>query len=163
MIVDAESLNLVNAIGCSKTRRGPDQARADGVGARTLPCANAGEAGEQPRRVRERAARRAAESVRPARTRSRCGTTSGSPPARATVSLRFVARQELIFGMHVHVGDGMRVHLAVLLALSANSPFCPAAATGLMLDRMPIFRQFPRVRRGPTTATGTTTRASSSS
>ena len=49
-------------------------------------------------------------------------------------ALRFVARQELIFGMHVHVGlddpekaihvaNGMRVHVAVLLALSANSPF----------------------------------------
>src|SRR5689334_15703726 len=71
-------------------------------------------------------------------------------------SLRFVARQELIFGMHVHVGvddpdkaihvaNGMRVHLAVLLALSANSPFWRAQATGLMSARTPIFRQFPRV------------------
>src|SRR5689334_13113402 len=71
-------------------------------------------------------------------------------------SLRFVARQELIFGMHVHVGiddpdkaihvaNGMRVHLAVLLALSANSPFWRAQATGLMSARTPIFRTFPRV------------------
>ena len=48
--------------------------------------------------------------------------------------LQFVARQELIFGIHVHVGiddpdkaihvtNGMRVHLPLLLALSANSPF----------------------------------------
>src|SRR3954470_17425063 len=71
-------------------------------------------------------------------------------------SLRFVARQELIFGMHVHVGiddpdkaihvaNGMRVHLAVLLALSANSPFWRAQGTGLLSARTPIFRQFPRV------------------
>jgi glutamate---cysteine ligase / carboxylate-amine ligase len=71
-------------------------------------------------------------------------------------ALRFVARQELIFGMHVHVGvddpdkaihvaNGMRVHLAVLLALSANSPFWRADATGLMSTRTPIFRAFPRV------------------
>ncbi|MEA2246497.1 MAG: glutamate---cysteine ligase / carboxylate-amine ligase, partial [Solirubrobacteraceae bacterium] len=71
-------------------------------------------------------------------------------------SLRFVARQELIFGMHVHVGiddpdkaihvaNGMRVHLAVLLALSANSPFWRAQASGLMSTRTPIFRAFPRV------------------
>jgi glutamate---cysteine ligase / carboxylate-amine ligase len=71
-------------------------------------------------------------------------------------ALRFVARQELIFGMHVHVGvddpdkaihvaNGMRVHLAVLLALSANSPFWRADSTGLMSSRTPIFRAFPRV------------------
>jgi carboxylate-amine ligase len=71
-------------------------------------------------------------------------------------ALRFVARQELIFGMHVHVAvddadkaihvaNGMRVHLAVLLALSANSPFWRADATGLLSSRTPIFRTFPRV------------------
>ena len=48
--------------------------------------------------------------------------------------LQFVARQEIIFGIHVHVGlddpdkaihvtNGMRVHVPLLLALSANSPF----------------------------------------
>jgi carboxylate-amine ligase len=71
-------------------------------------------------------------------------------------ALRFVARQELIFGLHVHVGlddpdkavhvaNGMRVHLPVLLALSANSPFWRADATGLSSARTPIFRAFPRV------------------
>jgi carboxylate-amine ligase len=71
-------------------------------------------------------------------------------------ALSFVARQELIFGMHVHVGiddpdkaihvaNGMRVHLPVLLALSANSPFWRADATGMMSTRTPIFRAFPRV------------------
>ena len=49
-------------------------------------------------------------------------------------TLGFVARQELLFGLHVHVGiddpdkaihvaNGMRVHLPILLALSTNSPF----------------------------------------
>ncbi len=71
-------------------------------------------------------------------------------------SLRFVARQELIFGLHVHVGiddrekaihvaNGMRVHVPILLALSANSPFWRADATGLASTRMPVFRAFPRV------------------
>jgi carboxylate-amine ligase len=71
-------------------------------------------------------------------------------------ALRFVARQELIFGMHVHVGiddpdkaihvaNGMRVHLPVLLGLSANSPFWRADLTGLASTRTPIFRAFPRV------------------
>jgi glutamate---cysteine ligase / carboxylate-amine ligase len=71
-------------------------------------------------------------------------------------ALRFVARQELIFGTHVHVGvddpdkavhvaNGMRVHVPLIVALSANSPFWRADATGLLSSRMPIFRAFPRV------------------
>jgi carboxylate-amine ligase len=76
-------------------------------------------------------------------------------------ALRFVARQELIFGMHVHIGiddpekaihvaNGMRVHMPMLLALSANSPFWRADATGLASTRTPIFRAFPRVGMPPT-------------
>jgi carboxylate-amine ligase len=72
-----------------------------------------------------------------------------------------VARQELIFGMHVHVGvddpdkaihvaNGMRVHVPVLLGLSANSPFWRADSTGLASTRTPIFRAFPRVGIPPT-------------
>jgi carboxylate-amine ligase len=75
-------------------------------------------------------------------------------------ALRFVARQELIFGMHVHVGiddadkamhvaNGMRVHVPVLLGLSANSPFWRADSTGLASTRTPIFRAFPRVGLPP--------------
>jgi carboxylate-amine ligase len=44
----------------------------------------------------------------------------------------------------------MRVHMAVLLALSANSPFWRADATGLASTRTPIFRAFPRVGIPPT-------------
>ena len=71
-------------------------------------------------------------------------------------TLGFVARRELIFGMHVHVGlddpetaihvaNGVREHVPLLLALSANSPFWRGEATGLASSRMPIFRGFPRV------------------
>ncbi|HET6551753.1 MAG TPA: carboxylate-amine ligase [Solirubrobacter sp.] len=71
-------------------------------------------------------------------------------------ALRFVARQEIIFGLHVHVGiddaekaihvaNGMRVHVPILLALSANSPYWRGDDTGLASTRMPIFRAFPRV------------------
>jgi carboxylate-amine ligase len=76
-------------------------------------------------------------------------------------ALRFVARQEIIFGLHVHVGvddpdkaihvaNGMRVHLPVMLALSANSPFWRGDHTGLASTRTPIFRAFPRVGIPPT-------------
>ena len=70
--------------------------------------------------------------------------------------LQFVARQEIIFGIHVHVGvddpdkaihvtNGMRVHAPLLLALSGNSPFWRGDNTGLDSTRTPIFRAFPRV------------------
>jgi carboxylate-amine ligase len=43
----------------------------------------------------------------------------------------------------------MRVHVPVLLALSANSPFWRSQATGLASTRMPIFRAFPRTGLPP--------------
>ena len=70
--------------------------------------------------------------------------------------LGWIARQELIFGTHVHVGvsgadkaiyiaDGVRRHIPLLLALSANSPLWRGENTGMMSSRTPIFRHFPRV------------------
>ena len=75
-------------------------------------------------------------------------------------SLGFVARQELVFGMHVHVGmsdpdeavhvaNGIRNHVPLLIALSANSPLWRGGLTGLMSSRVPIFRAFPRVGLPP--------------
>jgi carboxylate-amine ligase len=71
-------------------------------------------------------------------------------------ALGFVVRQELLFGLHVHVGiddadkaihvaNGMRVHLPILLALSTNSPFWRGQATSWMSSRTPLFRLLPRV------------------
>ena len=104
--------------------------------------------------------REGSRSAPPARTRSRSGRSSASradPRYRDLIAaLRFIARQEIIFGLHVHVGiddpekaihvaNGMRVHVPILLALSANSPYWRADETGLASTRMPIFRAFPRV------------------
>jgi glutamate---cysteine ligase / carboxylate-amine ligase len=69
--------------------------------------------------------------------------------------LGFIARQELIFGTHVHVAidgpdraiyvaDGIRLFLPLLLALSANSPFWRGQLTGMKSSRTPVFRAFPR-------------------
>jgi glutamate---cysteine ligase / carboxylate-amine ligase len=69
--------------------------------------------------------------------------------------LQYVARRELIFGMHVHVGvdgpekaiqvvNGLLVHIPQLLALSASSPFWRGEATGLVSTRQLIFAAFPR-------------------
>jgi glutamate---cysteine ligase / carboxylate-amine ligase len=75
-------------------------------------------------------------------------------------SLGFVARQELVFGMHVHVGmsdaeevirvvDALRPYVPLLIGLAANSPLWRGAPTGLMSSRVPIFRAFPRVGLPP--------------
>jgi carboxylate-amine ligase len=179
MIVDTSTYALVNAIEALLEDTGA--AATDGdhgdikpelmesvLEIATKPCTTTGEAGEQLRLLRAQ--------VR--QTASHRGLTIGSagthpfamwedqrivarPRYRDLISaLRFVARQELIFGMHVHVGmdnadkaihvaNGMRVHVPVLLALSANSPFWRGDRTGLLSTRTPIFRQFPRVGMPP--------------
>jgi carboxylate-amine ligase len=69
--------------------------------------------------------------------------------------LQYVARRELIFGMHVHVAvddaekaikvvNGLLPHLAELLALSASSPFWRGEPTGLASSRQMVFSAFPR-------------------
>jgi carboxylate-amine ligase len=71
-------------------------------------------------------------------------------------ALAFVARQELVFGTHVHVGvddpekaihvaNGLRDLLPLLVGLAANSPFWRGLETGLLSTRIPVFRCFPRV------------------
>ncbi|MFA4929682.1 MAG: YbdK family carboxylate-amine ligase [Patulibacter sp.] len=71
-------------------------------------------------------------------------------------SMRELARREPTFALHVHVGlpdpdsamrifNRMRVHLPMLLALSANSPFWQGRDTGLASARTPLFQAFPRV------------------
>jgi carboxylate-amine ligase len=69
--------------------------------------------------------------------------------------LQYIARRELIFGMHIHVAiddpekaiqvmNGLLVHLPQLLALSANSPFWRGEPTGLASSRQMVFAAFPR-------------------
>jgi carboxylate-amine ligase len=71
-------------------------------------------------------------------------------------SMRELARREPTFALHVHVAvpdaesavralRGMRVHVPLLLALSANSPFWQGRDTGLASARVPVFGTFPRV------------------
>ncbi len=71
-------------------------------------------------------------------------------------TMRELARREPTFALHVHIGVGdpegaiglynrLRGHLALLLALSANSPFWQGRDTGLASARVPIFQAFPRV------------------
>jgi glutamate---cysteine ligase / carboxylate-amine ligase len=69
--------------------------------------------------------------------------------------LQYVARRELIFGLHIHVAvddpekaiqvvNGLLGHLSSLLALSASSPFWRGEPTGLSSSRQMVFAAFPR-------------------
>ncbi len=69
--------------------------------------------------------------------------------------MKMVARANLIFGLHVHIGvedretaiqimNGARYFLPHLLALSSNSPFWLGMDTGLKSYRSKVFDKFPR-------------------
>ncbi len=170
MILDAETLELSNSID-SLLEAAPD---VDGevkhelmesvCEIATKPCAGVAQAGDQLRALRQ-AVQGAAGSLD-----LRIGSSGTHPFAMwedqrivaidryrdLVAGLQFVVRQELLFGVHVHIGvddpdkavhvaNGMRVHLPLLLALSANSPFWRADQTGLLSTRTPIFRTLPRV------------------
>ena len=135
----SRSFNLVNAIE-SLLQDAPEgeikpELMESVLEISTDPCANTVEAGEQLRALRRQVTRHG----------GRQGLVIGSagthpfamwedqrivarPRYRDLISaLRFVARQEIIFGQHVHVGlddpdkaifvaNGMRVHVPILLA-----------------------------------------------
>jgi glutamate---cysteine ligase / carboxylate-amine ligase len=69
--------------------------------------------------------------------------------------MQYIARRELIFGLHIHVAvddpekaiqvvNGLLVHMPHLLALSASSPFWRGEPTGLASTRQLVFAAFPR-------------------
>ena len=84
--------------------------------------------------------------------------TKVSPSSRYQViqrTMRGLARREPTFALHVHVGvpdaaaairvvNRLRVHLPLLLALSASSPFLRGEPTGLASNRTILFQGFPR-------------------
>lgn len=172
MIVDAETLDLANAIeGLLADLEGHDavgevkpELMESVCEIATTPCADAAEVGVQLGELRrlvmstagQRGLAIGASGTHPFAMWEDQRIVSRPRYRELVAGLQWVARQELIFGIHVHVGvddpdkaihiaNGMRVHLPILLALSANSPFWRADATGLLSSRTPIFRAFPRV------------------
>jgi glutamate---cysteine ligase / carboxylate-amine ligase len=172
MIVDAETLDLTNSI--EEMLKDLQEAGTAGdvkpelmesvCEIATAPCRDAHEAGEQLTELRSMVQDVAAKrdwAIGAAGTHPFAlwedQRIVKRPRYRDLINgLQFVARQELIFGIHVHVGlddpdkaihvvNGMRVHLPVLLGLSANSPFWRGQNTGMLSARTPIFRAFPRV------------------
>jgi carboxylate-amine ligase len=170
MIVDARTMDLVSAIEQLMVAV-PSETEGDVkpellqsvLEISTDVCRNAGEAAGQleelRRRVRETAEKQgltvASAATHPFAKWEEQHVVDRERYQELVDALRFVVRQELLFGLHVHVGiddpekaihvaNGMRVHIPILLALSTNSPFWRGVPTGLMSTRMPIFKLLPR-------------------
>ena len=74
---------------------------------------------------------------------------------RVVEDMQLVARANLVFGLHVHIGiedrntaihimNSMRYFLPHILALSSNSPFWMGMQTGFKSYRSKVFERFPR-------------------
>jgi carboxylate-amine ligase len=171
MIVDAKSMELVSAVEemiDAVPRETEGQVKPELLQSvleiATDVCRNVTEAGGQleelRRRVRETAEKKgltiASAATHPFARWEDQRIVERERYRELLDALAFVVRQELLFGLHVHVGiddpekaihvaNGMRVHVPILLALSTNSPFWRGSPTGLMSTRTPLFRALPRV------------------
>jgi glutamate---cysteine ligase / carboxylate-amine ligase len=168
MILDASSFDLANEVEALLEPAPAGEIKPELMESvleiSTDPCETTTAAAEQLRALRAQVSQTAASkglAIGSAGTHPFALWQNQRIAARAryrdlVAALRYVARRELIFGMHVHVAiddpekaihvaNGMRLHLPVLLALSANSPFWQGDLTGFASTRQPIFRAFPRV------------------
>ena len=75
--------------------------------------------------------------------------------AQVVEDMQLIARANLVFGLHVHIGiedrntaihimNSMRYFLPHILALSTNSPFWMGMNTGFKSYRCKVFERFPR-------------------
>jgi glutamate---cysteine ligase / carboxylate-amine ligase len=112
--------------------------------------------GELRSELADRGLRAAAAGMHPTTVWQETRISGGERYQLLYASLRELARREPTFALHVHVAvpdpedalramNGMREHLPLLLALSANSPFWQGRETGLASTRTPMFGAFPRV------------------
>ena len=129
----------------------------------TPVCANTAQAEQELRRLRAHVCELAARldlrvgsaGTHPFSLFERQRITPRDRYSKLVAELQYIARRELIFGLHVHVAvDGadkavavmgaLLVHLPEFVALSASSPFWRGEPTGLASSRHSIFAAFPR-------------------
>jgi glutamate---cysteine ligase / carboxylate-amine ligase len=171
MLLDGESFDLVQRIdtvlaafvGHEDEARMKPELMQSTLEVATPVCRNAGEAGRELRRLREAVRSIAAENglrvgsagTHPFSLFERQRITARDRYRALVDQMQYVARRELIFGLHVHVAvddpdkainvvNGLLLDLPVLLGLSASSPFWRGEPTGLASTRQPIFAAFPR-------------------
>jgi carboxylate-amine ligase len=171
MLLDAESFDLVQRIdtvlaafvGHEDEARMKPELMQSVLEVATPICRTAGDADRELRRLREAVRGIAAENglrvgsagTHPFSLFERQRITARDRYRALVDQMQYVARRELIFGLHVHVAvddpdkaiqvvNGLLVDLPLLLGLSASSPFWRGEPTGLASTRQPIFAAFPR-------------------
>jgi glutamate---cysteine ligase / carboxylate-amine ligase len=171
MLLDAESFDLVQRIdtvlaafvGHEDEARMKPELMQSTLEVATPVCRTAGEADRELRRLRsavreianQNGLRMGSAGTHPFSLFERQRITARDRYRALVDQMQYVARRELIFGLHVHVAvddpdkaihvvNGVLVDLPLLMALSASSPFWRGEPTGLASTRQPIFAAFPR-------------------
>jgi glutamate---cysteine ligase / carboxylate-amine ligase len=171
MLLDAKTFDLVQRIdtvlaaivGHEDEARMKPELMQSVLEVATPVCRTAGDAGRELRRLRTAVRDIAADNnlrvgsagTHPFSLFERQRITARDRYRALVDQMQYVARRELIFGLHVHVAvddpdkainviNGILVDLPLLLALSASSPFWRGEPTGLASTRQPIFAAFPR-------------------
>jgi glutamate---cysteine ligase / carboxylate-amine ligase len=171
MLLDGESFDLVQRIdtvlaafvGHEDEARMKPELMQSTLEVATPVCRNAGDADRELRRLRTAVKNIAADNglrmgsagTHPFSLFERQRITARDRYRVLVDQMQYVARRELIFGLHVHVAvddpdkaisvvNGILLDLPLLLGLSASSPFWRGEPTGLASTRQPIFAAFPR-------------------
>jgi glutamate---cysteine ligase / carboxylate-amine ligase len=171
MLLDGESFDLVQRIdtvlaafvGHEDEARMKPELMQSTLEVATPVCRTAGEADRELRRLRgavrqiagDNGLRMGSAGTHPFSLFERQRITARDRYRALVDQMQYVARRELIFGLHVHVAvddpdkaidvvNGILVDLPLLMALSASSPFWRGEPTGLASTRQPIFAAFPR-------------------
>jgi carboxylate-amine ligase len=171
MLLDGESFDLVQRIdtvlaafvGHEDEARLKPELMQSVLEVATPVCRTAGEADRELRRLRqavrdianEKGLRVGSAGTHPFSLFERQRITARDRYRALVDQMQYVARRELIFGLHVHVAvdgpdkainvvNGILADLPLLLGLSASSPFWRGEPTGLASTRQPIFAAFPR-------------------
>jgi carboxylate-amine ligase len=171
MLLDGESFDLVQRIdtvlaafvGHEDEARMKPELMQSVLEVATPVCRTAGDADRELRRLRTAVKNIAADNglrmgsagTHPFSLFERQRITARDRYRALVDQMQYVARRELIFGLHVHVAvddpdkainvvNGILLDLPLLLGLSASSPFWRGEPTGLASTRQPIFAAFPR-------------------
>jgi carboxylate-amine ligase len=171
MLLDGETFDLVQhveavleaAYGGEFERRVNPELMQSVLEIATPVCRSATEVDEELRKLRtyvtgiarERGMRVGSAGTHPFSLFERQRITARDRYRHLVDQMQYVARRELIFGLHVHVAvddceraiqvvNGLLAHLPAFLALSASSPFWRGEPTGLASSRQMVFAAFPR-------------------
>ena len=170
MLLDPETFDLAQRVDSMLAGAGGDLAGHVGpelmqssIGVATSTCATADDLASELRRLRaglvavahERDLRLGTAGTHPFSLFESQRITTRDRYRSLVEQLQYIARRELVFGLHVHVAvaspdlaihvaRGLASQLAPLLALSASSPFWRGELTGLASSRRMVVAALPR-------------------